>query len=60
MHFTDGNGSDGEKLDAYWHIGEQTKSSDAFDNRSKQPWVKSWNHNDGEPVSHPNGFHNLN
>ena len=48
-HYKDGNGVENEKLDAYWHIGHDSKSSEEFDNRARQPWVKAWHDNDGVP-----------
>jgi len=55
----DGNGSGTEKYDAYSHIGWHTKTPLDFYRKSWQPFIKSYNHNDKEPVSHPNGFQNL-
>ena len=48
-HYKDGNGVENEKLDSYWHIAHNAKDGAEFDTNSKQPWVKAWNQDDGEP-----------
>ena len=58
MHWSDGNGSGGEYADAYWHIGHSSKTNEEFNNRSRQPWIKSANENHSEPTYHNNGYHN--
>jgi len=48
-HYKDGNGVENEKLDSYWHIAHNAANSGEFDTNSRQPWVKAWNQDDGEP-----------
>jgi len=55
----DGWGDDGEKQDAWFHIGRNTLSADEFNHWAwKNPGVKSRNYFDQEPESHVNGITN--
>lgn len=59
--WTDGNGAGSEKADYWWHIDRHqtyTGENYKFDDKASKPTkeLKSWNHDDTEPQSHPNGF----
>ena len=58
-YWEDGNGSGSEKADAYHHMGWHSKSAEQFYNWARQPYIKSFNDYDSEPVYHSNGFHSL-
>ena len=55
----DGNGSGSEKVDAYSHIAHDAKDTADFENKARQPFIKSHNAADKEPKSHPNGITSL-
>ena len=55
----DGNGSGSEKVDAYGHIAHDSKDTADFENKARQPFIKSHNAGDKEPKSHPNGITSL-
>jgi len=55
----DGNGSGSEKMDAWSHLATNSQTAEQFYTKARQPFIKSYNMDDAEPLDHPNGFHNL-
>lgn len=52
----DGNGSGTEKFDAFSHAAWSAKDAHTFHNRARQPWIKNYNFDDSEPMSHRMGM----